>query len=130
MKEFDPAELSALLDGELHPARAREVEALVAADPLLSAEFEQLQRADQQLKAFAKNSAFAAEINWRAAQPGPPSKWLAAGLAVVVAAWASSKLAPHLAVALGINAMALVLFIACMMSLARHERGAQPPLFV
>ena len=38
MSDFDRAKLSAFLDGELEPARAREVEALVAADPLAGGE--------------------------------------------------------------------------------------------
>lgn len=46
MKPFEPAELSAYLDGELDAARAKEIEVLLANDPGLRAEFDQLKRQD------------------------------------------------------------------------------------
>lgn len=58
MKPLAPEELSALLDGELDPIRAREVERLVESDPQLRAEFERLGALDRTWAAAARTAAF------------------------------------------------------------------------
>jgi anti-sigma factor RsiW len=128
MTDLDPAELSALLDGELDPARGREVEALIAADPVLSAEFEQLKRADQRLKSLAEPAAFRPQIRWPAPEVRPVPAWLAPCLAVIGLAWAVGKLAPAMALALGVNAAALALFIVCLAPFALREARSDRPL--
>jgi anti-sigma factor RsiW len=58
MSPLDPAELSALLDGELSPARAEEVRCSIAADPALRAVYDRLVGQDAQWKAGAAQLTF------------------------------------------------------------------------
>jgi anti-sigma factor RsiW len=62
MKPVDPAELSALLDGELSPERSREVEAAIASDPELRTEWEQLRILDARWRSAAATAAFRPQI--------------------------------------------------------------------
>lgn len=121
MTDLDPAELSALLDGELDPARACALEAIIAADPALAAQFQQLKRADQRLRSVAEAAAFRPDIRWPAAQAPALPPWLVASLAAAGAAWAIGKVAPAMILAFGVNAAALALFIACLATLAARE---------
>jgi anti-sigma factor RsiW len=121
MINLDPAELSALLDGELDPARARQIEAMIAADPVLSEEFEQLKQADNKLRSLAGAAAFHPRVRWPAPEVRPTPRWLGPCLAVIVLAWAVGKLAPAITLALAVNAAALLLFIACLAPLALRE---------
>lgn len=124
MSDLDPAELSALLDGELDPARASAVEALIAADPVLAAEFDRLKRADQRLRALAADAAFPPRVRWPRPAPAPLPAWFAPCLGLVLLAWLAGKLAPAMALALAVNALALVVLIACLASLALREARA------
>ncbi len=58
MNGVDPAELSALLDGELPPERAAQVRAAIEADPGLRADYERLSRLDAAWSAAAASAAF------------------------------------------------------------------------
>ncbi|MBE3099940.1 MAG: hypothetical protein IMZ44_22710 [Planctomycetes bacterium] len=58
MNGVDPAELSALLDGELPPDRAAQVRAAIEADPALRADYERLSRLDAAWSAAASSAAF------------------------------------------------------------------------
>jgi anti-sigma factor RsiW len=58
MNEVDPAELSALLDGELSAERAAEVRRAITQDTALRREYEQLARLDADLKATARAAVF------------------------------------------------------------------------
>lgn len=58
MSPIDPAELSALIDGELTPARAGEVRAAMQRDPSLKAEFERLGRFDAACREAASTAEF------------------------------------------------------------------------
>ncbi|QPC91899.1 anti-sigma factor [Mesorhizobium sp. INR15] len=124
MNDFDPAELSAFLDGELSPARAGEIEALIATDPGMRSAFEQLKRADQQLKSVADAAAFRPDIHWPRPARWRAESWLALPLAVVMFAWVAGKLDPAMTTALFVNAISLVLFIACLAQLALGEMRA------
>jgi len=62
MSSIDPAELSALLDGELDPERASMVRQAIASDPVLRAEFEMLKRLDRTVAEAAAAAAFAARV--------------------------------------------------------------------
>jgi anti-sigma factor RsiW len=129
MSDLDPAELSALLDGELDPVRAREIEALIAADPALAAEFEQLKRMDGRLRSAASAAAFRPDIEWPAAEEPALPRWLVASLAAAAVAWAIGKVAPAMILAFGVNAAALALFIAILAPLAARElRAGRPQL--
>jgi anti-sigma factor RsiW len=62
MSSIDPAELSALLDGELHPERASVVRQAIVSDPVLRAEFEMLKRLDCTIAEAAAAAAFEARV--------------------------------------------------------------------
>ncbi len=62
MNPIDPAELSAYLDGELSPARAREVESALASSPALQAELDALTNADRSWRLAARSAAFRSDI--------------------------------------------------------------------
>lgn len=62
MMPIDPAELSGLLDGELDPERARQVQAAIAADPDLRTEFAALQEADRAWRNAAAGAGFPADV--------------------------------------------------------------------
>ena len=121
MSGLDPAELSALLDGELDPARAREVEAMIAADPALAAEFERLKLADGHMRSIAEAAAFRPELRLPEPSPRRSGAWQALPLILIIAGWALGKLAPVAAIALAVNIASLVLFIACLAPLALRE---------
>ena len=123
MKKLHPAELSALLDGELDPVRAGEVEALIADDPKVREAYEHLKRADRILRAVAQSAAFRQEVRWppvvcaqQAAQI-----WPILGFTIILVAWAGAKLASSMIAALAINAASLALLIAWLAPLALRE---------
>lgn len=62
MSLIAPAELSALLDGELDPERASMVRQAIASDPVLRAEFEMLKRLDRTVAEAAAAAAFEARV--------------------------------------------------------------------
>ena len=59
MKPIEPAELSGYLDGELGPDRIRELEAALADDPLLRADYHALANADSAWRSAVHQAAFA-----------------------------------------------------------------------
>jgi len=128
MNHLDSAELSALLDGELDPVRASEVEAMIAADPSVRAEFQRLQQADLHLRSIAEAAGFRPEVRW----PAPASRlggpWLILPLAVILLAWAAGKLAPGMTMALAVNAASLLLFLACLAPLALRDARSGAPV--
>ena len=62
MTPIEPEEISAFLDGELDPARAREVEWSLAADPVLQAEFRSLAHLDSKWRSAASAAAFLPDV--------------------------------------------------------------------
>lgn len=62
MSSIDPAELSALLDGELDPERASVVRQAIVSDPVLRAEFEMVKRLDRTVAEAAAAAAFEARV--------------------------------------------------------------------
>lgn len=58
MMPLDPVELSAYLDGELSAERMREIESILASDPIARAEFEALAAADANWRKSARSAAF------------------------------------------------------------------------
>lgn len=89
MNPVRPEELSALLDGELEPARARELKEQIATDAALRQEFEALSAADAAWRAAAGAAAFTPSVE----MPTPRETATGAG----VPGWLSA-----LAVAAGI----------------------------
>lgn len=127
MTDPDRPELSAFLDGELDPARAGEIEALIAADPGVRAAFEQLQRADARLRSISDAAAFRPHVRWPEPAAHGAGAWLALPLLLVLLAWTAGKLAPAVTTAVAANAASLLLLIACLTPLAlREARGGGP----
>ena len=69
MKPIEPFELSGYLDGELEPDRVRELEAVLARDPALRAEYEALANADREWKSTARLAAFVPDTQVRFSKP-------------------------------------------------------------
>jgi anti-sigma factor RsiW len=123
MNDWDPAELSALLDGELDSIRTKELEALIAADPSVRAQFERLELADRKLRAIVEAAVFRPEVRWPKAAPVPrlARALLALGFTVILLAWTAGKLAPSMTAALVVNAASLFLLLACLAPFALRE---------
>jgi len=58
MKPIDPAEISALIDGELPAEHAEQVRRAIAEDPALRREYEEMVALDANLKAHAEAAVF------------------------------------------------------------------------
>ena len=118
MSPIDPAELSALLDGELSPTRADEVRAALERDPALKAEFERLRQFDDACQQAATAAAFEPRVTL-GAQPDAWS-WAApamfAGVLLLVRfvpkMWDLTVLGPLLHVG------AFVIVLSCIIRLA------------
>jgi len=80
MSTIDPAELSALIDGELDPERAAEVRAAAERDPVLKADLARLCDLDDACRAVASSAAFRPTVSVPAARPAPLVMWLAPAL--------------------------------------------------
>jgi hypothetical protein len=93
MNPIDPAELSALLDGELPARRAQEVRHALRVDPALASAFESLARLDGACKAQAAGLAFTPGVSL---QRGLLRHWLWTGgvMLGLVALRLGLKLAP------------------------------------
>ena len=109
MKPIDPAEISALIDGELSPTRADEVRRAIAADEALRRVHSELLAMDTDLKEAATQAVFRPRI----ALP-KPADGLATRLALVAAALVLARVAmklatPELAAGLAIALLAVVI---------------------
>jgi anti-sigma factor RsiW len=106
---IDPAELSALLDGELPATRAAEVRYALATGADLHQQFEQLTLLDARWQAAAESLAFRPQVS-----PVPTSdlsgRWLLlGGVSVLVALRLATKmLTPETAIGLQVVALAAV----------------------
>ena len=76
MQPIDPAELSAFLDGELSPARAEEVRAALAQDPIMRQSYEQLVALDARWKAQASAALFVPRVQFPRSRVS--ARWLMA----------------------------------------------------
>jgi anti-sigma factor RsiW len=93
MRAVDRSEISAYLDGELDDARAREVEAALAADSALTAEFAALDAADKNWREAARAAQFEPSVRLPAAATFLPSL---PGLAAVMIALLALRFLPGL----------------------------------
>lgn len=134
MKPVDPAELSALLDGELSPERSREVEAAIASDPELRAEWEQLRTLDARWRSAAATAAFRPQIvaekaSGAAAQTSPGRRlspaldtWFFGVLAGLVIPRFLPKLIDLPLLSISLHAAALVVVVTYVVRMARKQQ--------
>lgn len=131
MNPVQPEELSALLDGELEPARALEVRAQIAIDPALRLEFETLSAADAAWRIAAGSAAFRPDVEMpahveREAGTGDAG-WLtalAATIGILIVVRIVLKLAGSEAWALGLPAISLILLLVCVVKFAGSMQEA------
>jgi anti-sigma factor RsiW len=124
MTPLDPAELSAFLDGELPPARARQIEALLAEDSALRAEFEALRQADADWRQAGAAAMFVSPVRPPSADRGPAiSPWSGTVAAALLLARIGGKFIDPLAPSLLLNLAALVLVGWAVAALSRSETG-------
>jgi hypothetical protein len=71
MKPVDPAEISALMDGELPAERAEEVRRAIAEDPALRREYEEIVALDANVKAYAEAALFRPRVVIAVETAGP-----------------------------------------------------------
>jgi anti-sigma factor RsiW len=126
MNPIDPVELSAYLDGELSPARAREVETALASSPALRAELDALAEADKTWRAAARSAAFRPDVRLRGATVPKVSICRTAGAAaLLLAVRFLPKLAGALDVELIANGIALAIVIVWVIRMT--GTGARQP---
>jgi anti-sigma factor RsiW len=123
---IDPAELSALIDGELPPERARKVEALIAQDPALRAEFETLRGLDARWRANASAALFEPMVRLPQAPAHFPLRRVAAVVVALILARIGGKFVEGMAPALLLNLAALALVAVTVLAAARADHPAGP----
>lgn len=126
MKPIEPAELSAYLDGELTPERAREVEAALAGTPALREELQILAHDDAAWRVAARTASFPAEVRL----PHPRSFGLSAGRALLgILALLAIRFLPRLAstftLDLALNAVGLAIITVWVVALLRDTEHPQ-----
>jgi len=128
MRPIDPAEISALIDGELPPERAREVRRAIAQEASLRRVYEQLVRLDTDLKAAAAQVMFQPHVELPRATGGYGMRvFLAAAVLAIVRLamkWASPGLATIFAAALLAVVVGWVLQRLVRASEAEFQQGA------
>jgi anti-sigma factor RsiW len=117
-----PEELSALMDGELDADRAREVEAQLAANPHLRAEFSRLVEMDAQWRAAATTAVFAPAVRLPLSTAGLSS---AAVVTALIIGLIGLRMAPKwfesLTLGFGLHAVALAGLLAGLTWVARAD---------
>ena len=127
MTPLDPAELSAFLDGELPPARAREIEALLAEDAGLRAEYEALRQTDADWRQAGAAAMFVSQVRLPLAARGPAiSLWPGAIAAALLLARIAAKFIEPVAPSLLLNFAGLALVGWAVAALARSETATAP----
>lgn len=128
MNPIDPAELSAYLDGELSPARAREIETALMSSPALRAALDALTKADETWRTAARSAAFRPVVRL----PGAalPAKVSISRMAGVVALLLAVRFLPKLTGALDwelvANGIALAVVIAWVIHMIRAGAREAP----
>jgi anti-sigma factor RsiW len=123
---IDPAELSAHLDGELDPGRAREVEAALASSPALRGEFNTLVNADNSWRTAARTASFRPGIRVQPANARVRSALRAAGSVVLLlVARVVPKLAGTLEGELILNGIALTIALIWVVRTTRADIRTQ-----
>jgi anti-sigma factor RsiW len=123
MKPIDPAEVSALLDGELSPERTEQVRRAIAEDSELRCVFESLSAVHRDLTSCAVAARFRPQISL--ARRRFPAVGVLVFAAAMLALRVTAKLVPlGVGVVLQVAALALVLWwvSSCLVRLAHDER--------
>jgi anti-sigma factor RsiW len=124
MKPIEPSELSGYLDGELEPDRVLEVEAALANDPTLRADYQALANADSAWKSAAHSAAFAPNTQLPISKSWTGSPFaVAAILVLLVALRIAPKLADVVELGLILHAAALAVMIPWVVHMAREGRS-------
>ncbi len=108
MKPIVPAEISALLDGELPPDRAEEVRLAIDQDASLLRVYQELTTMDADLKASAACAMFQPQVIMPAAEDGYGLRILFATIILVILRLAMKLSPPQLATMLSIALLAVV----------------------
>jgi anti-sigma factor RsiW len=128
MSDLDPAELSALLDGELNAARAAQVEAIIATDVRVQAEYETLEEADARWRSMALGAAFRPQMRWPIpTKPALPA-WATAALFLIPIVSIAGKLAGAMVASFALNGLALLVIVACIVAGASFSDRCEKPL--
>ena len=129
MKPVDPAEVSALLDGELSAERAEQVHRAMTKDSELRCVFEELSAVHRDLTTCAVAARFQPQISL-ARSTSFPVVAVFGFAAVVLILRVTAKLVP-LGVGVAIQAAALALFLwwvlSCLVRLSQDERWRTIP---
>ena len=121
MTPVQPEELSALIDGELDPRRAEEVEMQIAADPHLRATFEALRDLDARWRAAARSGAMAPQVRLPAPVLRMGWMWRLAVAAALVGVRVAMRMVDASAIAYALQGLVLVLVLAGVTWLGRSE---------
>ena len=123
MTPVEPEELSALIDRELSPERAAEIERRLTTDPALRAALEALRDLDDRWKAAARTGVFAPNI----VHP-TPNPWMSAaavgGSAALVGLWVAVRAFDVVGLAYAMQAVALAVVLAGLVRIARADQAA------
>ena len=121
MKPIEPAKLSGYLDGELERDRVREVEAALADDPSLRADYQALANADTAWKSAADLAAFGPNIRLPPGKALTSSPFAIAGILVLlVVLRITPKLGNVVAWDLLFHAAALAIVLLWVVRMARE----------
>ena len=122
MTPLNPAELSAYLDGELSETRAREIAAMIAANPALLDELDMLGSEDAAWRAAARSAAFSPALRLQAGgDMVVSSKTIMVCVALFVAIAAVVRGFDSLAASLALNLVAAALVSIGVYVLARSD---------
>jgi anti-sigma factor RsiW len=108
MKPVEPAEISALLDGELPPDRANEVRLAIETDPSLRSMYEELLATDADLRDAAVRAMFQPRVAFPSVERSYASYVLLASTILVVLRLAMKLSTTQWATALSIALLAVV----------------------
>jgi anti-sigma factor RsiW len=119
---FDPAELTAYLDGELPAGRAAEVEARLRADADLRAEYEALRRLDAGAREAAAGALFVPAVQLPSTGRGQvPVAGLAATVFALLGLRIASRFIEPLGPSLLLNLLALAVVTGAVLAMAGRE---------
>jgi hypothetical protein len=123
MRLIEPAELSAYLDGELDPGRAREVATALANDPKLRAEYEVLANSDKYWKSSAAAARFKPAVVFSSAQVFGTAPLYVVAVAALIALCVSAKATDAVFLVLILHCIALTITLPWVMRMAREDQN-------
>jgi anti-sigma factor RsiW len=126
MTPIEAIEISAYLDGELSPTRAKELEAALANDPVLRAEFAALARQDRSWRATATSANFQPTVRLHQPSAGlqtTSAPALASALIILIAVRVLPKLTDTLSWGLLLHGAALAVIVGWVIHMTRGDRA-------